>query len=435
MKEKADIALSDKNLLSILDIEGNNICNDCEIKDPLWCSINNAVLLCTSCARIHKKFNQNISKIKSLEIDIWTEQEINFLKLGGNKRFTELIKSYNIPLTKENQEYKYYTKAAQYYRDILIEESKNNNINSIIKPSLKEGIEILYKDEYSNLFNKYKSQQNDDINNNNTNNNDSWVNKIIGKIKPNIGDSSNNMNNNNENNENKAKNFFGNITNNMLNAFSEVSEKAKDIDFVEKFRQAGQYVHNKTEIIQNSDTFKGFMNSFSTGIDNIIQKTDKFFKPEQNKIDSNNKVIIINEQNSPLQNNIDNNNDTKTNLSNEKNNNQNNLKINNSSGIIENIVNKITEPRFKSNYSSINNDKNDQYDNYINEISENTAENKNEIKENNNERNIVENKEEKIDENNLEEKKENNINENIATLQNYENDINPNLLIMNNAPK
>ena len=167
------------------------------------------------------------------------------------------------------------------------------------------------------------------------------------------------MNNNNENNENKAKNFFDNITNNMLNAFSEVSEKAKDIDFVEKFRQAGQYVHNKTEIIQNSDTFKGFMNSFSTGIDNIIQKTDKFFKPEQNKIDSNNKVIIINEQNSTLQNNINNNNDTKTNLSNEKNNNQNNLKINNSSGIIENIVNKITEPRFKSNYSSINNDKND----------------------------------------------------------------------------
>jgi 23S rRNA-/tRNA-specific pseudouridylate synthase len=57
-------------------------------------------------------------------------------------------------LTKDNKEYKYYTKAAQYYRDILLEESKNKDTKNIKKPSLKEGIEILYQDEYLNLFNK-----------------------------------------------------------------------------------------------------------------------------------------------------------------------------------------------------------------------------------------------------------------------------------------
>ena len=423
MMEKTDIELSNKNLLSILDLEGNNICNDCEVKDPRWCSINNAVLICTSCARIHKKFNENISKIKSLEIDIWTEQEINFVKLGGNKRFTELIKSYNIPLTKENQEYKYYTKAAQYYRDILIEESKNNNTNNTTKPSLKEGIEILYKNEYSNLFNKYISQQNNDINNsyNNTNNNDnnSWVNKIIG-IKPNSDDS----NNINDSNENIAKNFFNNFKNNMFNVFNQVNEKAKDIDLVETFRQAGQYVHDKTEVIQNSDTFKGFVNTVSTGIDTIKQKTDIFFRPEQNYMDDNKKMIIINDQKTPMHSNINNNNDIKANIPNEQNNNQNNLTINNNTGIIGNIVNKITEPKFKSNYSSINNDKNEHYDNYINEITENSAENKND-------KNLVENKEQKINDN----IKENNKEENKSNPNNSENDIDPNLLVMNNAPK
>ena len=423
MMEKTDIELSDKNLLSILDLEGNNICNDCEVKDPRWCSINNAVLICTSCARIHKKFNENISKIKSLEIDIWTEQEINFVKLGGNKRFTELIRSYNIPLTKENQEYKYYTKAAQYYRDILIEESKNNNTNNITKPSLKEGIEILYKNEYSNLFNKYISQQNNDINNsyNNTNNNDnnSWVNKIIG-IKPNSDDS----NNINDSNENIAKNFFNNFKNNMFNVFNQVNEKAKDIDLVETFRQAGQYVHDKTEVIQNSDTFKGFVNTVSTGIDTIKQKTDIFFRPEQNYMDDNKKMIIINDQKTPMHSNINNNNDIKANIPNEQNNNQNNLTINNNTGIIGNIVNKITEPKFKSNYSSINNDKNEHYDNYINEITENPTENKNE-------KNLVENQEKKINDN----INENNKEENKSNPNNSENDIDPNLLVMNNAPK
>ena len=167
MKEENE--LFNKDLSLILKIKGNQICNDCGIKAPLWCSINNVILLCSSCARTHKRFNQNISKIKSLEVDEWTKEEIYFLLLGGHERFKKLIESYNIPLTKENQEYIYYTKAAQYYRDLLLYESKCNTINNInkntiIKPSLKEGIEILYKDEYLNLFNKKNNQQNNDLN-------------------------------------------------------------------------------------------------------------------------------------------------------------------------------------------------------------------------------------------------------------------------------
>ena len=444
MKEKTELELADKDLLKILEIEDNNICNDCGKKDPRWCSINNAVLICSSCARTHKKFNEKISKIKSLEVDPWTKEEILFLKLGGNKKFTDLIKSYNIPLTKENQEYKYYTKAAEYHRNILLELSKNNNTNNIIKPSLKEGIEILYKDEYSILFNKYSNKQNlsdnlNQINNknnvqiNNNDNNPSWVDKIIDKISPDIDDGP--YNNNINNNENKTKKFFDNIANNMLYAINDVKERAKDIDFKEKIKIAGEYVQNQTEKIQNSDTFKGIMNSVSSGIGTIIQKTDQFFKPE-------NKSNINNNQNVLSQNNQNNNNNIQINSGNIQNNNQN---INsNNNQYLENVINNINEPKFKSNYSSINNDKNEQYDNYINKFNENTNNNTNnnlniinntninKIEENSQKQNINEkNKDENIE--SLD--KENNKNDNIDSLDNIENDNNPNLLIMSNAPK
>ena len=492
MKEEIESQLADKDLLSVIEV--NKICNDCGKKDPLWCSINNAVLLCSQCARTHKKFNQNVSRIKSLEVDPWTKQEINFLKLGGNERFTNLIKSYNIPLTKENQEYKYYTKAAQYYRNILIEESKNNNLNNIIKPSLKEGIEILYKDEYSNLFNKYHNtnQQNIDINYNNANlinenssnnnillnnnnnflnnnnnnqlnnNNTSWVDKIIDKLAPDIDITPKNSTINNNNiNEKKVGYFFDNIANNMLYAINDVKEKAKDIDFKEKIKMAGEYVQNKTEKIQNSDTFKGIVNTVSTGIDTIIQKTDQFFRPEQNRGNINNINYF---QNIPSENYINNNNDLNSPYI--QNNNNQNININN----IENLnksPDKIKESTFKSNYSSIDNNKNEQYNNYINVLSEqmnnnNNNNNNNIISQNNNANinnnininnngNIINNvntgfqedkdsnTKEKLD--NSEKSNEDNIEsldnneENNNEEDNNEEDNNPNLLIMSNTPQ
>ena len=425
MKEEIESQIADKDLLSILELEGNKTCNDCGKKDPRWCSINNAVLLCSSCARTHKKFNKNISNIKSLEVDEWTKEEISYLKSGGNERFTKLIKSYNIPLTKENQEYKYYTKAAQYYRDILLEESKNSDINKIVKPSLKEGIEILYKEEYSNLFNKYNDKSNNENNLNKISENEN--NTVINN---NIEDNNNTPMNNNNNtyywvdkfiNSNVSKSeFFNNITSNMIYAFNGVKERAKDIDFKEKIKLAGEYVQDKTEKIQNSETFKGIVNSVSTGIGNFIHKTDKFLGY---KVIDNNQLNIGNLstplQNNPTQNNINDNTQLNSPYIQNKEENSNNA------GLINNIINKIDEPKFKSNYSSINNDKNDQYNNYINELNEKgNANEKNNLNINNDNGN-------KIDENDKKDDLKNN-DENIEKLD--DNIQNPNLLIMSNNP-
>ena len=273
-----DLDLANDDLLPIVQIESNQICNDCGKNNPHWCSITNAVFICPSCARTHKKFNKKISMIKSLEVDDWSKDEINILKLGGNERFNKLIKSYNIPLTKDNKEYKYYTKAAQYYRDILLEESKNKDTKNIKKPSLKEGIEILYQDEYLNLFNKNELNEinNNDINNNNEINNKdkkNWMDKMINKLQPDVEPPK-------EENPSKGKQFL----NNMMYAFNDVKELTKEIDFKGKIKKAGEYVSDKTEQIQNSDAFNRFMTVVSNGIDNVIQTTDKLlFKNGGNK--------------------------------------------------------------------------------------------------------------------------------------------------------
>ena len=273
-----DLDLATDDLLPIVQIESNQICNDCGKNNPHWCSITNAVFICPSCARTHKKFNKKISMIKSLEVDDWSKDEINILKLGGNERFNKLIKSYNIPLTKDNKEYKYYTKAAQYYRDILLEESKNKDIKNIKKPSLKEGIEILYQDEYLNLFNKNELNEinSNDLNNNNEINDKdkkNWMDKMINKLQPDIEPPK-------EENPSKGKQFL----NNMMYAFNDVKELTKEIDFKGKIKKAGEYVSDKTEQIQNSDAFNRFMTVVSNGIDNVIQTTDKLlFKNGGNK--------------------------------------------------------------------------------------------------------------------------------------------------------
>jgi len=441
MKEEMDSDLADKDLIPILEIEGNKTCNDCGKNDPRWCSINNSVLICSSCARIHKKFNEKISKIKSLEVDEWTKDEILFLKLGGNEKFSNMIKSYNIPLTKDNLAYKYYTKVAQYYRDILVAESKKENINNIVKPSLKEGIELLYKDEFSNLLNELngvkinenneKSQINQNDNNNSTNKteistnnntkNSSWVNRMLNRFNPYASNqnSQNDQNNQNiqssQNNQNNKPNTYKgtilNITSNMMYALNGIKEKAKEIDYKEKIKLAGEYVYDKGAKIHNSETFKGLSNVLWAGIGTIKEKTTNYFYGAPKESNSNQ---INNENNNlSLQNNNDNNiNDNKNfDSSNTQNNNENS--DNNNS-------NKISETNFKTNYSSINNDGDNQYNNLINDLSD-----KNNDKNLNADKNIENNKDEidKISD------------ENVEVLDDGQNENNSNSLVMNNAPQ
>ena len=436
-----DLDLANDDLLPIVQIESNQICNDCGKINPHWCSITNAIFLCPSCVRTHKKFNKKISIIKSLEVDDWSKEELSILKIGGNERFNNLIKSYNIPLTKDNKEYKYYTKAAQYYRDILLAEAKNKDIKNIIKPSLREGIEILYQDEYLNLFNKDQlKEQNTKVETNCKNQikkteNKNWMDKMIDKLEPDITPLLEN--------QSKGKQFL----NNMMYAFNDVKERTKEIDFKGKFKKAGEFVQDKTEQIQNSNAFNRFMNVFSTGIDNVIQTTDKLLFKNDSKIFpippnylnqnliQNNNIQNINNINNP--------------------NNINQMKQSNYAPIInnqnQNIINNINTIDEKNKNSEPNSIKKEEEKNNI--IQNDLSQPKNEKEINNKEEKLDEDekettkkeekldeeekdnikKEEKLDEEEKVKKDKDNNKEIEEKLdENEEND--PSLLIMSNIP-
>ena len=288
-----DLDLADPELAIIINIPENKICNDCQKKNPRWCSINNAVFLCPSCTRKHRKFNKNISSIKSVEGDLWTKDEIKKLYIGGNERFNKLMSSYNIPLTLENAKYKYHTKIAGYYRNLLNEEIKEKKIIDIQRPSLKEGIELIDKDEYDKLDQYNPSQINSFSNNinNEGSNNDNFSNilnipqkenKFVNPFATEFQNQNSNNNNNNSNNNNRKEDDFNfeqhlnDFADTIGNVFSNISQTAQNIDYNEKLRNAGEYLKDKKEKIENSDTFKGFMNAISKGFDNLMGVADNY---------------------------------------------------------------------------------------------------------------------------------------------------------------
>mmetsp|Transcript_12882 Transcript_12882/g.19313 ORF Transcript_12882/g.19313 Transcript_12882/m.19313 type:complete len:279 (-) Transcript_12882:206-1042(-) len=70
----------------ILDLPGNDVCADCPCKYPDWSSINLGIMICTECAGLHRGLGTHISKVRSIEMDVWPEKQlVYFYRLGGNK--------------------------------------------------------------------------------------------------------------------------------------------------------------------------------------------------------------------------------------------------------------------------------------------------------------------------------------------------------------
>nr|CCC89894.1 putative ADP-ribosylation factor GTPase activating protein [Trypanosoma congolense IL3000] len=64
----------------------NDVCNDCNNNGTRWASVNNGVFLCIRCSGIHRSLGVHISKVKSTNMDKWSESEIRLMDLIGNQR-------------------------------------------------------------------------------------------------------------------------------------------------------------------------------------------------------------------------------------------------------------------------------------------------------------------------------------------------------------
>ncbi|KAK5992372.1 UBA domain-containing protein 3 [Cladobotryum mycophilum] len=63
---------------------GNDQCADCHARNPAWASWSLGVFLCMRCAAIHRKLGTHISKVKSLSMDAWTNEQVDNMRKVGN---------------------------------------------------------------------------------------------------------------------------------------------------------------------------------------------------------------------------------------------------------------------------------------------------------------------------------------------------------------
>ncbi|KGY15781.1 hypothetical protein PABG_11442 [Paracoccidioides brasiliensis Pb03] len=72
---------------NLLKLECNKTCADCKRnKHPRWASWNIGVFICIRCSGIHRGMGTHISRVKSVDLDSWTDEQLQSVLKWGNAR-------------------------------------------------------------------------------------------------------------------------------------------------------------------------------------------------------------------------------------------------------------------------------------------------------------------------------------------------------------
>lgn len=81
-------------LSKMLREDDNKYCADCEAKGPRWASWNLGVFMCIRCAGIHRNLGVHISRVKSVNLDQWTPEQIQSMVDMGNNRAKQMYEAH-----------------------------------------------------------------------------------------------------------------------------------------------------------------------------------------------------------------------------------------------------------------------------------------------------------------------------------------------------
>ena len=87
-------AKNQQTIKQLLKLEGNKTCADCKRnKHPRWASWNLGVFICIRCSGIHRGMGTHISRVKSVDLDAWTDEQLQSILRWGNSRANKCVQS------------------------------------------------------------------------------------------------------------------------------------------------------------------------------------------------------------------------------------------------------------------------------------------------------------------------------------------------------
>jgi stromal membrane-associated protein len=80
-------AQNQATIKNLLKLEANKVCADCKRnKHPRWASWNLGIFICIRCSGIHRGMGTHISRVKSVDLDSWTDEQLQSVLNWGNAR-------------------------------------------------------------------------------------------------------------------------------------------------------------------------------------------------------------------------------------------------------------------------------------------------------------------------------------------------------------
>ncbi|XP_021615381.1 probable ADP-ribosylation factor GTPase-activating protein AGD13 isoform X3 [Manihot esculenta] len=93
--EKKKYFAGKRRLKELLLQSDNRFCADCRAPDPKWASANIGVFLCLKCCGVHRSLGPLVSKVLSVTLDEWSDEEIDaMIEVGGNSAANAIYEAY-----------------------------------------------------------------------------------------------------------------------------------------------------------------------------------------------------------------------------------------------------------------------------------------------------------------------------------------------------